>query len=107
MRGADQQQNHMFSYLSPEMRVRKDRRFPVPTPWQFSHTRKVFRTGPILGCSFPCCSSLQLGKLQRPGVAEVLGGKQIPQKRSKKRSGFRDIGCNERTDSGSEPISRK
>ncbi len=24
MRGADQQQNHMFSYLSPEMRVRKD-----------------------------------------------------------------------------------
>jgi transposase len=25
MRGADQQQNHMFSYSSPEMRVRKDR----------------------------------------------------------------------------------
>src|SRR5437660_6168436 len=25
MRGDDQQQNHMFSYLSPEMRVRKDR----------------------------------------------------------------------------------
>ena len=24
MRGEDQQQNHMFSYLSPEMRVRKD-----------------------------------------------------------------------------------
>jgi transposase len=24
MRGADHQQNHMFSYLSPEMRVRKD-----------------------------------------------------------------------------------
>src|SRR6202140_3867208 len=24
MRGDDQQQNHMFSYLSPEMRVRKD-----------------------------------------------------------------------------------
>src|ERR1700747_2190079 len=24
MRGADQQQNHIFSYLSPEMRVRKD-----------------------------------------------------------------------------------
>ena len=24
MRGADQQQNHMFSYLSPEARVRKD-----------------------------------------------------------------------------------
>src|ERR1019366_922050 len=24
MRGADQQQNHMFSYLSPEMRVRSD-----------------------------------------------------------------------------------
>src|SRR5437867_10061936 len=25
MRGDDQQQNHMFSYLSPELRVRKDR----------------------------------------------------------------------------------
>jgi len=24
MRGADQQQNHIFSYLSPEMRVRKE-----------------------------------------------------------------------------------
>ena len=24
MRGDDQQQNHMFSYLSPEARVRKD-----------------------------------------------------------------------------------
>jgi len=24
MRGADHQQNHMFSYLSPGMRVRKD-----------------------------------------------------------------------------------
>jgi hypothetical protein len=24
MRGEDQQQNHIFSYLSPEMRVRKD-----------------------------------------------------------------------------------
>ncbi len=24
MRGADHQQNHMFSYLSPEARVRKD-----------------------------------------------------------------------------------
>jgi hypothetical protein len=24
MRGADQQQNHIFSYLSPEERVRKD-----------------------------------------------------------------------------------
>ena len=24
MRGADHQQNHMFSYLSPEVRVRKD-----------------------------------------------------------------------------------
>jgi hypothetical protein len=24
MRGADHQQNHMFSYLSPEKRVRKD-----------------------------------------------------------------------------------
>ena len=24
MRGTDQQQNHMFSYLSPETRVRKD-----------------------------------------------------------------------------------
>jgi hypothetical protein len=26
MRGADQQQNHLFSYLSPEARVRKDHR---------------------------------------------------------------------------------
>jgi hypothetical protein len=29
MRGADHQQNHMFSYLSPEMRVRKDHPLPA------------------------------------------------------------------------------
>jgi hypothetical protein len=32
MRGEDQQQNHMFSYLSPEARVRKD------------HTLRAIRT---------------------------------------------------------------
>ncbi|MGA8443348.1 MAG: hypothetical protein WB762_23820 [Candidatus Sulfotelmatobacter sp.] len=31
MRGDDPQQNHMFSYLSPEMRVRKDR--PLRAIW--------------------------------------------------------------------------
>jgi uncharacterized protein (TIGR00369 family) len=41
------------------------------------------------------------------GVAELWEANKFAKKGSKKRSDVRDIGCNERTDSGSEPISRK
>jgi hypothetical protein len=47
MRGADQQQNHMFSYLSPEARVRKDH--PLRATTQYRCASIFF--GPICGQS--------------------------------------------------------